>query len=150
MNARKSSLQPPLSISLLSVAGLMTNPLQDALLNLFGKKNAAVMTCLPGPPAKLTLCRATLEQNMFGLPQTGSMGMGMGVSIPSCSGGSGSGGGGGGGVQSGVIADIGLCPEPRRIVDTFTPEFERLRMLPWEDDTPPRSTAARVAAPRGG
>jgi diacylglycerol O-acyltransferase len=81
---------------------------------------------------------------MFGLPQTGSMGMG--VSIPSCSGG----GSGGGGVQSGVIADIGLCPEPRRIVDTFTPEFERLRMLPWEDDTPPRSTAARVAAPRGG
>jgi|GEM_PF-2801999 len=146
MNARKSSLQPPRSISLLSVAGLMTNPLQDALLNLFDKKNAAMMTCLPSPAAKLTLCRATLEQNMFGLPQTGSMGMG--VSIPSCSGGGG--GGGGGGVQSGVVADISLCPKPWRIVDSFTPEFERLRRLPWEDDTPPRSTAARVAAPRGG
>jgi len=125
MNALKGSLQPLLTFGLLSVAGLMTKPVQDALLNLFGKKTTAVMTNVPGPVGKLKLCGATLEQNMFWVPQTGSVGLG--VSILSY----------GGGVQFGVIADTGLCPEPQRIVDEFTPEFERLlmvtMMLPWRD-----------------
>jgi WS/DGAT/MGAT family acyltransferase len=125
MNALKGSLQPLLTFGLLSVAGLMTKPVQDALLNLFGKKTTAVMTNVPGPAGKLKLCGATLEQNMFWVPQTGSVGLG--VSILSY----------GGGVQFGVMADTGLCPEPQRIVDEFTPEFERLlmvtMMLPWRD-----------------
>lgn len=126
MNALKGSLQPLLTFGLLSVAGLMIKPAQDALLNLFGKKTTAVMTNVPGPAAKLKLCGATLEQNMFWVPQTGSVGLG--VSILSY----------GGGVQFGVIADTGLCPEPQRIVDAFAPEFERLLtvtlMLPWGGD----------------
>jgi WS/DGAT/MGAT family acyltransferase len=125
MNALKGSLQPLLTFGLLSVAGLMIKPAQDALLNLFGKKTTAVMTNVPGPTTKLKLCGATLEQNMVWVPQTGSVGLG--VSILSY----------GGGVQFGVIADTGLCPEPQRIVDEFTPEFERLlmvtMMLPWKD-----------------
>ena len=126
MNALKGSLQPLLTFGLLSVAGLMIKPAQDALLNLFSKKTTAVMTNVPGPVAKLKLCGATLEQNMFWVPQTGSVGLG--VSILSY----------GGGVQFGVIADTGLCPEPQRIVDAFAPEFERLLtvtlMLPWGGD----------------
>ena len=125
MNALKGSMQPLLTFGLLSVAGLMVKPVQDAMLNLFGKKTTAVMTNVPGPVGKLKLCGATLEQNMFWVPQTGSVGLG--VSILSC----------GGGVQFGVIADTGLCPEPQRIVDEFTPEFERLlmvtMMLPWRE-----------------
>ena len=123
MNALKGSLQPLITFGLLSVAGLMLKPIQDALLNLFSKKTTAVMTNVPGPTTKLKLCGATLEQNMVWVPQTGSVGLG--VSILSY----------GGGVQFGVIADTGLCPEPQRIVDEFTPEFERLlmmtMMLPW-------------------
>lgn len=125
MNALKGSLQPLLTFGLLSVAGLMIKPAQDALLNLFGKKTTAVMTNVPGPTTKLKLCGATLEQNMVWVPQTGSVGLG--VSILSY----------GGGVQFGVIADTSLCPEPQRIVDEFTPEFERLlmvtMMLPWTE-----------------
>jgi WS/DGAT/MGAT family acyltransferase len=140
MNALKGSLQPLLTFGLLSVAGLMIKPAQDAMLNLFGKKTTAVMTNVPGPAAKLKLCGATLEQNMFWVPQTGSVGLG--VSILSY----------GGGVQFGVIADTGLCPEPQRIVDAFAPEFERLlmvtMMLPWGEDPLPRA-AARVSAPQG-
>jgi len=132
MNALKGSLQPLLTFGLLSVAGLMIKPAQDALLNLFGKKTTAVMTNVPGPTTKLKLCGATLEQNMVWVPQTGSVGLG--VSILSY----------GGGVQFGVIADTGLCPEPQRIVDEFTPEFERLlmvtMMLPWQDASPPLPT----------
>jgi diacylglycerol O-acyltransferase len=125
MNALKGSLQPLLTFGLLSVAGLMVKPAQDALLNLFSKKTTAVMTNVPGPAAKLKLCGATLEQNMVWVPQTGSVGLG--VSILSY----------GGGVQFGVMADTVLCPEPQRIVDEFAPEFERLlmvtMMLPWTD-----------------
>lgn len=123
MNALKGSMQPLLTFGLLSVAGLLIKPAQDALLALFGRKTTAVMTNVPGPATKLQLCGATLEQTMFWVPQTGTVGLG--VSILSY----------GGGVQFGVIADATLCPDPQRIIDAFEPEFAQLLavtlMLPW-------------------
>ncbi len=123
MNNLKGSLQPLLTFGLLSVAGLLIKPAQDAMLSLFGRKTTAVMTNVPGPAAKLKVCGATLEQTMFWVPQTGTVGLG--VSILSY----------GGGVQFGVIADTQLCPDPQQIIDRFEPEFARLLtltlMLPW-------------------
>lgn len=123
MNSLKGSLQPLLTFGLLSVAGLLVKPAQDALLSLFGRKTTAVMTNVPGPATKLTVCGSTLEQTMVWVPQTGTVGLG--VSILSY----------GGGVQFGVIADTTLCPQPQRIIDQFEPEFRRLLtltlMLPW-------------------
>ena len=123
MGALKGSLQPLLTFGLLSVAGLLIKPAQDAMLSLFGRKTTAVMTNVPGPAEKLKFCGATLEQNMFWVPQTGTVGLG--VSILSY----------GGGVQFGVIADSALCPEPQQIIDAFEPEFAQLLavtlMLPW-------------------
>lgn len=123
MNELKGSLQPLLTFGLLSVAGLLIKPAQDALLALFGRKTTAVMTNVPGPATKLRLCGATLEQTMFWVPQTGTVGLG--VSILSY----------GGGVQFGVIADTALCPDPQAIIDAFEPEFAQLLavtlMLPW-------------------
>ncbi len=125
MNALKGSLQPLLTFGLLSVAGLLIKPAQDALLALFGRKTTAVMTNVPGPASKMQFCGATLEQTMVWVPQTGTVGLG--VSILSY----------GGGVQFGVIADSTLCPDPQRIIDAFGPEFEKLLtltlMLPWGD-----------------
>ena len=123
MNALKGSLQPLLTFGLLSVAGLLIKPAQDAMLGLFGRKTTAVMTNVPGPAEKMRFCGATLEQTMFWVPQTGTVGLG--VSILSY----------GGGVQFGVIADSALCPDPQQIIDAFEPEFSRLLavtlMLPW-------------------
>jgi diacylglycerol O-acyltransferase / wax synthase len=123
MNQMKGSYQPLLAFSLLAVAGLLIKPAQDALLNLFSKKTTAVMTNVPGPREKLTFCGATIEENMFWVPQSGDVGMG--VSILSY----------GGGVQFGLITDAGLCPEPQAIIDEFMPEFAKLSMvtlmLPW-------------------
>src|SRR5690606_13089133 len=123
MRALKGSLQPLLAFGLLSLAGLLIKPAQQALLELFGRKTTAVMTNVPGPAKKLQLCGSTLEQTMFWVPQTGSVGLG--VSVLSY----------GGGVQFGVIADTALCPEPQAIVDGFAPAFEQLltltMMLPW-------------------
>ena len=123
MSAMKGSLQPLLAFGLLAVAGLVVKPLQDAMLNLFSRKTTAVMTNVPGPREKLKFCGATLEQSLFWVPQSGSVGLG--VSILSY----------GGGVQFGIISDSTLCPDPQKIIDLFEPEFAKLSlltlMLPW-------------------
>ncbi|TAM42810.1 MAG: wax ester/triacylglycerol synthase family O-acyltransferase [Burkholderiaceae bacterium] len=125
MGQIKGSYQPLLAFGLLAVAGLLVKPAQDALLSLFGKKTTAVMTNVPGPKDKLKFCGATIEQNMFWVPQSGTVGLG--VSILSY----------GGGVQFGVITDSTLCPDPQAIIDAFEPEFAKLAivtlMLPWEE-----------------
>jgi diacylglycerol O-acyltransferase / wax synthase len=119
----KGSYQPLLAFAVLSVAGLLIKPAQDALLDLFARKATAVMTNVPGPREPLRFCGSTLEQTMFWVPQSGHIGMG--VSILSY----------GGGVQFGLITDEKLCPDPQAIIDRFEPEFEQLLyltlMLPW-------------------
>ena len=123
MGLLKGSMQPLLAFGMLAVAGLLIKPAQDALLSLFSRKTTAVMTNVPGPREKLKFCGATLEQSLFWVPQSGSVGLG--VSILSY----------GGGVQFGVISDAKLCPDPQAIIDAFEPEFAKLAMvtlmLPW-------------------
>ena len=125
MRGLKGSMQPLLAFGLLAVAGLLIKPAQDALLSLFSKKTTAVMTNVPGPREKLKICGATIEENLFWVPQSGSVGLG--VSILSY----------GGGVQFGVVTDATLCPDPQKIIDQFEPEFAKLSMLtlmlPWGD-----------------
>ena len=125
MNDLKSSYQPLLAFAVLSVAGLMVKPVQDAILGLFAKKATAVMTNVPGPAMPLLFCGSTLRQTMFWVPASGDIGVG--VSILSY----------GGGVQFGLITDEALCPDPQAVIDRFEPEFEKLLMLtlmlPWGD-----------------
>jgi WS/DGAT/MGAT family acyltransferase len=125
MGQMKGSYQPLLAFGILALAGLLVKPAQEVLLNLFGKKTTAVMTNVPGPKDKLKFCGATIEQNMFWVPQSGSVGLG--VSILSY----------GGSVQFGVITDATLCPDPQAIIDEFEPEFAKLSMvtlmLPWQE-----------------
>lgn len=126
MQSLKGSMQPLLAFGLLSVAGLLVKPAQEALLGLFSRKTTAVMTNVPGPATKLSFCGATLDQTMFWVPQSGDIGLG--VSILSY----------GGGVQFGVITDTGMCADPQQIIDEFAPQFESLSwlalMLPWGDE----------------
>jgi WS/DGAT/MGAT family acyltransferase len=123
MRGLKGSLQPLLAFGLLAVAGLMVKPLQDTMLGLFSRKTTAIMTNVPGPREKMKLCGATVEEALFWVPQSGTVGLG--VSILSY----------GGGVQFGVVSDSTLCPDPQNIIDRFEPEFAKLSlvtlMLPW-------------------
>jgi WS/DGAT/MGAT family acyltransferase len=125
MGGLKGSTQPLLAFGLLAVAGLLIKPAQDAMLNLFSKKTTAVMTNVPGPGVKQKLCGSTIEETLFWVPQSGSVGLG--VSILSY----------GGGVQFGIVSDATLCPQPQQVIDLFEPEFARLAMvtlmLPWGD-----------------
>lgn len=126
MQDLKGSTQPLLAFGLLSVAGLLVKPAQEALLGLFSRKTSAVMTNVPGPAQKLKFCGATLEQTMFWVPQSGDIGVG--VSILSY----------GGGVQFGLITDTGVCPQPQQVIAQFAPQFESLSwlalMLPWGEE----------------
>jgi WS/DGAT/MGAT family acyltransferase len=126
MSELKGSMQPLMAFGLLAVAGLLVKPAQDALLGLFSRKTTAVMTNVPGPREKLHLCGATLDQSLFWVPQSGTVGLG--VSILSY----------GAGVQFGIITDTTLCPDPQAIIDAFEPEFAKLAwtvlMLPWGED----------------
>ena len=110
MRVLQHSMQPMLTYSLL-------------VLDLFAKKTTAIMSNVPGPANKLTLCGSTVDETLVWVPQTGSVGLG--VSILSY----------GGGVQFGLMADATLCPEPQQLVDLFEPEFAKLcmltLMLPW-------------------
>jgi diacylglycerol O-acyltransferase / wax synthase len=123
MGALKGSMQPLLAFGMLALAGTLIKPAQEAMLNLFSKKTTAVMTNVPGPKEKLKFCGSALEQSLFWVPQSGSVGLG--VSILSY----------GGGVQFGIISDATLCPDPQKIIDEFEPEFAKLSivtlMLPW-------------------
>jgi WS/DGAT/MGAT family acyltransferase len=123
MGELKGSMQPLLTFGLLAVAGLLVKPAQDAMLSLFSKKTTAVMTNVPGPATKLKLCGSTIDETLFWVPQSGTVGLG--VSILSY----------GGGVQFGVVSDSTLCPDPQQIIDQFEPEFAKLAMvtlmLPW-------------------
>ena len=123
MRGLKGSMQPLLAFGLLAVAGGLPKPMQDTLLGLFSKKTTAVMTNVPGPREKMKICGSTVEETLFWVPQSGTVGLG--VSILSY----------GGGVQFGVVSDSTLCPDPQKIIDQFEPEFAKLSMvtlmLPW-------------------
>ena len=125
MAAMKGGLQPLLSMGLLGLGGAMTQPGQDLLIDLFASKTTAVVSNVMGPRNKLRFCGATVEQDLFWVPQAGSVGVG--ISIFSY----------GGNVQFGLISDTALCPQPQDIVDRLEPEFAKLSwvalMLPWDD-----------------
>ncbi|MBP6853689.1 MAG: wax ester/triacylglycerol synthase family O-acyltransferase, partial [Rhodoferax sp.] len=76
MGQLKGSMQPLLAFGLLAVAGLLIKPAQDAMLNLFSKKTTAVMTNVPGPREKVRFLGSTVEQNLFWVPQSGTVGLG--------------------------------------------------------------------------
>ena len=123
MRELKGSFQPILAFGLLSVAGLLIKPVQQAMLNLFAKKATAVMTNVPGPAEALQFCGSTVERVMFWVPQSGDIGVG--VSILTYA----------GQVQFGLMVDSGLCPDPQAVIEHFEPEFNKLLilalMLPW-------------------
>ena len=114
MQGLKGSMQPVFAFGLLAVAGLMTKPMQTAILSLFSKKTTAVMTNVPGPREKLKICGCTVEEDLVWVPQSGTVGLG--ISILSYA----------GGVQFGVVSDATLCPDPQNIIDQFAPEFAKL------------------------
>jgi diacylglycerol O-acyltransferase / wax synthase len=131
MNALKGSFQPVLALGLLAAMGSGPKALQEVLLQALARNATAVMTNVPGPQAPLYLAGAAIDNLMFWVPQSGDIAMG--VSIISYN----------GTVQFGLIADRGLCPDPERVSDQFSRQFEQLVLAtlmapwPWEGELDP-------------
>jgi diacylglycerol O-acyltransferase / wax synthase len=114
MRELKGSQQPPLTLTVLGLLGLMPNVVQAPAIELFARKGSLVASNVPGPQAPLYLCGQRIAEMHFWVPQSGSIGVG--VSILSYA----------GKVFFGLIADRACIAEPAQVVERLGPEFERL------------------------
>ena len=117
MQKLKSSRQAIVSFGLLAALGLGPAMVQRPALELFSRKATAVATNVPGPQQPLYLVGAKIIEQMFWVPQTGSIGMGF--SILSYN----------GSVHFGLIVDKKNVPVPDDITRQFKPELEKLLLL---------------------
>jgi hypothetical protein len=101
---------------LLSAVGMGPKILQDQIGQLIGRNATAVMTNVPGPQKPLYFAGREIDEIDFWVPQSG--GIGMGLSILTYN----------GKVQFGLITDEGLVPDPQRVINQFSDEFEKLVM----------------------
>jgi WS/DGAT/MGAT family acyltransferase len=134
MREIKRSRQAVMSFGLLAVLGMGPSALQRPALELFGRKATAVATNVPGPQAPLFLAGCRIVEQMFWVPQSGSIGMG--ISILSYS----------GKVFFGLITDAKLVPDPNEIIRRFQPEFEKLLLIALMEDWEQPITAGDAAA----
>ena len=134
MREIKRSRQAVMSFGLLAALGMGPSALQRPALELFSRKATAVATNVPGPQAPLYLAGCRIREQMFWVPQSGSIGMG--ISILSYN----------GQVFFGLIADAKLVPDPGEVIRRFKPEFEKLLLIALMEDWDEPITAADAAA----
>ncbi len=111
--ALKRSLEPPVTLGLITALGHAPKFVQDRMLDLLLSRCTAVMTNVPGPRHPLYLAGARIRQAMFWVPQVADIGMG--VSILSFD----------GKVQFGLMTDTAIVPDPEAIIARFVPAFEQ-------------------------
>jgi WS/DGAT/MGAT family acyltransferase len=114
MAALKGSLQPPMTLMVLGLMGLLPHVVQAPAIELFNRKASAVVSNVPGPQAPLYMCGQRISEMYFWVPQSGTIGLG--ISVLSYA----------GRVHFGMISDRKLVKEPHKVVDRFAPEFEKL------------------------
>lgn len=114
MRALKGSLQPPMTLMVLGMMGMLPAALQAPAIELFSRKGTVVASNVPGPQAPLFLCGQRIAEMYFWVPQSGSMGVG--ISVLSYA----------GKVFLGMIADESVVADPGQVVGRLGPEFERL------------------------
>jgi WS/DGAT/MGAT family acyltransferase len=114
MASLKGSMQPPMTLMVIGLMGLLPAALQAPAIDLFSRKGSAVVSNVPGPQAPLYMCGQRISEMYFWVPQSGTIGLG--ISILSYA----------GKVYFGVIADRSLVKDPGKVAERFAPEFENL------------------------
>jgi diacylglycerol O-acyltransferase / wax synthase len=117
MRQLKASRQAIVAYGLLAALGMAPQPMQELALELFSRKASAVATNVPGPQQPLYFAGRRLEQMMFWVPQTGSIGLGLSILSYDNR------------VQFGLIGDARLVPDPDAVARHFQPQFETLLYL---------------------
>lgn len=124
MNALKNSKQAWLVFQILQLSGFLPDIIEKELIRLFSSKATAVMTNVPGPAFPLHFAGSQLEQMMFWVPQSGSIGTGVSILTYNNR------------VQFGLMTDQQLVQHPEDIIACFNSEFESLLLetlmtMPW-------------------
>jgi diacylglycerol O-acyltransferase len=122
MTQLKHSRQAIVAFGLLATIGMLPPAIQQLALELFSRKATTVATNVPGPQMPLYMAGVKIKEQMFWVPQTGSIGLG--VSILSYN----------GNVHFGLIADAKLIPDPDAVIKRFIPEFEKLLYIALMED----------------
>ncbi|HET7845292.1 MAG TPA: wax ester/triacylglycerol synthase family O-acyltransferase [Xanthomonadales bacterium] len=134
MRELKRSRQAIVAFGLLAALGMGPSVLQGPALELLSRKATTVATNVPGPQMPLYLAGSRVREQMFWVPQTGSIGLG--ISILSYN----------GRVHFGFIADSKCVPDPDEVIRRFAPEFEKLLLITMMEDWDADITAADAAA----
>ena len=111
MDAIKSSTEAVVTYAVLNALGTASASVESQAVRFFGSKATAVMTNVPGPKQEIYLAGKALRSMMFWVPQSAHLGIG--VSVLSYA----------GQVRLGVITDVGLVPDPKKIIDAFQLEM---------------------------
>jgi WS/DGAT/MGAT family acyltransferase len=114
MTSLKGSLQPPMTLMVLGIMGLLPGVLQAPAIEMFSRKGTAVVSNVPGPQAPLYVCGQRISEMYFWVPQSGTIGVGISILTYA------------GQVYVGMISDRRILENPGDVVDRFAPEFERL------------------------
>ncbi len=122
MREIKRSRQAIMAFGLLAAIGMSPAVLQGPALEMFSRKATAVATNVPGPQMPLYFAGSRIDDQMFWVPQTGSIGMG--ISILSYN----------GRVHFGLITDAKLVPDPGNVIGRFAAEFEKLVLATLMED----------------
>ena len=122
MDSIKGTHEALVAFGILTAIGAATSRIQDLVIKLFGMKATGVVTNVPGPREVRYFAEKPIREVMFWVPQSGKLGLG--ISILSYA----------GEVLVGIATDAGLVPDPEKIVEDFTLEFEAYKQLVWAAD----------------
>jgi diacylglycerol O-acyltransferase / wax synthase len=114
MDDLKVSFQPSVAMGALSLIGYAPSAVQPLAVQFFGSKATAVLTNVPGPREQLYLAGKPLRRVMFWVPQSGRLGLGISILSYNRE------------VLIGVASDVGLVPDPDRIVSEFHADLAEL------------------------
>jgi WS/DGAT/MGAT family acyltransferase len=117
MRAIKESPQAAAIFEVLWAVGVAPKPFFDLVMNIFASKATAVVTNVVGPQKAISIAGVPLRQAMFWVPSAGHLGLG--ASLLSYA----------GKVWLGLQSDVGLVPDPARILAEFEAEVEALQAL---------------------
>jgi diacylglycerol O-acyltransferase len=114
MRSLKGSMQPPMTLQVLGLMGMLPAAVQSSSVDLLSRKSSLVLSNVPGPQAPLFVCGQRVSEMYFWVPQSGSIGVG--VSVLSYA----------GKVFFGMISGTHPVPDPHAIASRFGGEFEKL------------------------
>jgi diacylglycerol O-acyltransferase / wax synthase len=114
MSSLKQSYQPVLVLGILAALGVAPEAIHSSAVDIFSSKASLVASNVPGPREPLYLAGGRIAEQMFWVPQSGSIGVG--VSILTYA----------GRIHFGLIADRLLVPHPARLVNRLPAALEAL------------------------